>query len=214
MGSIRLANVPVAVHEGTLPADQLSRLFGVELGPIVGTNVFKQFLSTIDAKNHRFVLSPRGNAATRAEHPARVPRDVMEVPFAMWNEHYMIVRGRMGSHAETNLFVDTGLVAATPDGGQAALLASRRTLESWGASSPKAGRLVDLPGELAIGPARRENVSAFCVSNRQWRDFGAWGGIQVDALISWGFLKNFVWTIDFDQRQYRFAGSESAQVSQ
>lgn len=202
IGPIRLVNVPVAVHESVLPVDQLTSAFGVEFGPIVGTNVLQQFLSTVDGPNHRFVFSPRRDSARRTDHLAQVRGDAVEVPFAMWSDHYMIVQGRLGSRTGINLFVDTGLVAVNPEQGQAGLLASRKTLESWGVLPPRAGRFADLPGALAIGSASRDKMSAFSVRDRKWRDFGDWGGIRIDALISWGFLNNFTWTIDFDRRLY------------
>jgi hypothetical protein len=33
----------------------------------------------------------------------------------------------------------------------------------------------------------------------------SFGGVRIDGLISHAFLKRFVWTIDFDAREYRFA---------
>jgi len=204
IGSVRFVNVPVAVHEGVLPIKQIAGSFGVELGPIVGTNVLQRFLSTIDGPRRRLILSRRGDTAARADHLGRLGGEVLEVPFVMWGDHYMIVRGSVGNHAGLNLFVDSGLVAATLDQGQAAVLASRSRLASWGVSPLQPERLADIPGPLAIGSASREQLTAVGVPDRKWRDFGDWGGIKVDALISWGFLKHFSWTIDFDSHLYLF----------
>ena len=44
----------------------------------------------------------------------------------------MIARGRVGGVTDANLFVDSGLVAFTAEQGQAALLAPRHALASWG----------------------------------------------------------------------------------
>lgn len=204
IGPIRLHNAPVAVHEGALPAGPIAAAFGVELGPIIGTNVLQRFLTTVDAPDRRLLLSRRGDAGARSEHLARLGDAQHEVPFALWSDHLMIARGRLGGVVNANLFVDSGLVAYTEDQGQAALLASGRALESWGVDQPEDGRFASLPGGLAMGGASRDGVTAYVVTDALWRDFGDWGGIRVDALVSWGFLRQFSWTIDFDRRRYLF----------
>ena len=204
IGPIRLHNAPVAVHEGALPAGPIAAAFGVELGPIIGTNVLQRFLTTVDAPDRRLLLSRRGDGDARSEHLAYLGGAQHEVPFALWSDHMMIVRGRIGDGVNTNFFVDSGLVAITEDQGQAALLASRRTLESWGVAQPEDGRFADLPGALAMGAASRDGMTAYVVTDAMWRDFGDWGGIRVHALLSWGFLRQFSWTIDFDCRRYLF----------
>ena len=61
LGPIHLRNVPVAVHEGALPTGPIAEAFGVELGPIIGTNVLERFLTTIDTPRRRLILSRRGD---------------------------------------------------------------------------------------------------------------------------------------------------------
>jgi len=71
-------------------------------------------------------------------------------------------------------------------------------------AQPEEDRFAELPGLLSIGAAARGGMTAFAVPDSMWRDFGDWGGIRVDALVSWGFLRHFSWTIDFDRRLYLF----------
>ncbi|MFI6984074.1 retropepsin-like aspartic protease [Embleya sp. NPDC050154] len=202
IGTIRLRNVPVAVHEKGLPP---AAAFDVPLGPIVGTNILERFLTTVDAPNRRLVLSRRGDNIARARHLARLGAAQHVAPFGLWSDHLMIARGRVDGISGVNLFVDSGLVALTPDQGQVAMLVPRRTLARWGVARPQTGRFAELPGTLAIGTASREGMTAYPVTDRVWRDFGDWGGIRVDALISWGYLRHFTWTIDFERREYLFA---------
>ncbi len=204
LGPIHLRNAPVAVHEGALPTGPIAEAFGVELGPIIGTNVLERFLTTVDAPGQRLLLSRRGDPEARTAHLARLGAAQHEAPFALWSDHLMIARGRVGGLTDANLFVDSGLVAFTAEQGQAALLASRGTLSSWGLALPADGRFAELPGSLAIGPAARDGLAAYPIPDATWRDFGDWGGIRVDALVSWGFLRHFSWTIDFDRRHYLF----------
>ncbi|MFH0751808.1 MAG: aspartyl protease family protein [Chloroflexota bacterium] len=204
LGPIRLHNVPVMVHEGALQTGPIAAAFGVELGPIIGTNVLERSLTTVDAPGRRLLLSRRGDAEARAAHLAQLDAAQHEAPFALWSDHLMIARGRVGGVPDANLFVDSGLVAFTAEQGQAAVLASRGALSSWGLALPADGSFAELPGPLAIGPAARDGLTAYSIPDPTWRDFGAWGGIRVDALVSWGFLRHFSWTIDFDRRRYLF----------
>jgi hypothetical protein len=204
LGPITLHNVPVAVHEGALPTGPIAEAFGVELGPIIGTNILERFLSTIDAPSRRLLLSQRGDVPARTEHLARLGETHHEAPFALWSDHLMIARGRVGNVPNANIFVDSGLVAGNTEQGQAAILAPQRALASWGVTQPEQGRFAELPGPVAIGTASRSDMTAYVVPNRTWRGFGDWGGIRVDALVSWGFLQHFAWTIDFDRRLYLF----------
>jgi len=204
IGSVQMRNVPVAVHRDVLPARAMFEAFGVELGPILGTNLLEQFLATIDAPGKRLLLSKRGDASARLEHVGRLGAQVEETPFARWHDHRMIVRGRVGPLEPVQLFVDSGLVAVSEQG-QATLLAPRSTSKAWGASVPPPPNFADIPGEVGVGPASRRECTAFTIPDRTWREFGDWGGIKVVALLSWGFLKHFVWTIDFDRQIYMLA---------
>ena len=204
LGPIHFRNVPVAVHEGVLPAGPIAETFGVELGPIIGTNVLERFLTTVDTPAQRLLLSRRGDTEGRAAHLARLATTQHEAPFALWSDHLMIARGQVGGLSDANLFVDSGLVAFTAEQGQAALLVARGALASWGLALPPDGRFAELPGPLAIGAAVRGGLTAYPIPDSTWRDFGDWGGIRVDALVSWGFLRHFSWTIDFDRRRYLF----------
>lgn len=85
LGPIQLRNVPVAVHEGALPAGAIAEVFGVELGPIIGTNVLGRFLTTVDAPSRRLLLSRRGDAVARAAHLAQLDAAQHEAPFALWS---------------------------------------------------------------------------------------------------------------------------------
>ena len=50
LGGAHIRNAPVWVHaDDTFPVAVVASAFGVEMGAIIGTNVFRQFLTTIDA---------------------------------------------------------------------------------------------------------------------------------------------------------------------
>ncbi len=205
LGGARIENAPVWVHaDDTFPIAVVAGAFGVEMGPIIGTNVFHQFLTTIDAPGRRLILSKRGDPTARAGHIARLSGHAEEVPFALLKEHFMIARGRVGEGHDLNFFIDSGLAAFRTDQGQAGLIVSTSTLEAWGIPAPSAGRFAEIPRSIALGRLRQDGMTAVAVPDRTWRDFGDWSGIRVEALLSHAFLKNYAWTIDFDRHVYLF----------
>jgi len=192
------------VHaDETFRVDAVASAFGVEIGPIIGTNVFQQFFTTIDAPERRLIISQRGDPAARAAHIARLSGPARETPFALLGEHFMISRGRVCEDHDVN-FIDSGLAFFRSDQGQAGLMVSTSTLEAGGIPAPPTGRFAEIPGSIALGPVHQDGMMAVAVPDRVWRDFGDWSGIRVDALLSHAFLKNYAWTIDFDRRVYLF----------
>jgi hypothetical protein len=205
LGDARMQNAPVVVHaDDAIPASSIASAFGVEMGPIIGTNILGHFLTTVDAPHARLLLSERGNPGARDQHLARLSGHVQETPFALLGEHFMISRGRIGEGRDVNFFIDSGLAAFRSDQGQAGLLASTSTLEAWGVPAPSADRFAEIPCSVALGPVRQDGLTALAVPDRTWRDFGAWAGIRVEALLSHAFLKKYVWTIDFERGVYLF----------
>ncbi len=205
LGPVRVTNAPVAVVS-SLPAEQL----GVELGPVLGTNFLQLFLATIDAPNERLLLSPRGNAAANGQHMALVGGTRTEIPFLLWSDHFIIARGGAGSRRDLNFFVDSGLVAVADDGVQAGLLLPHSQASVWaGVSDPSAaGAIVALAPAIWLGEASQIGQRAMVLPDAAWGSFGTFGGIDVHGLISYGFLKHYAWTLDFERQVIVLSSSE------
>ena len=170
--------------------------------PILGTNVFLQFLTTLDYPRDRIVLSPRGDEALAAEHRADLGDPLAEVPFYLWSDHFMFVRGGLGERADLNFFVDSGLVSLDPMGQQAAIMASAARLESFGAVSPDStGTHLPLLGEVRIGALAQPGHLAF----NQMIPIEDLGGLDLHALTSHAWLQAYAWTLDFEARTYTFS---------
>jgi hypothetical protein len=45
-------------------------------------------------------------------------------------------------------------------------------------------------------------VTAFVVTDRTWRQFGDGSGLDVTALLSHAYFKQYAWTLDFDRQVY------------
>lgn len=203
VGPVRIVNAPVAVVS-SLPAEQL----GVDLGPVLGVNFLQHFLATIDAPNQRLLLSPRSNRATYAQHMAIVAGSRVEVPFLLWSDHFILARGGAGERRDLNFFVDSGLVAVDADGTQAGLLIPQAEATEWGGvtDAAAAGSIVPLAPAIWLGDTSRTNQRAIILPDAAWASFGTFGGINVGGLISYGFLKNYAWTLDFDRRVILLSG--------
>lgn len=197
LGPARVSNAPIAVV-ASLPSEQL----GVALGPVIGTNFLARFLVTIDAPNARLILSPRGHAAATAQHMALVSGARTEVPFLLWGDHYVLARGGAEARRDLNFFVDSGLVALAEDGVQAGLLIPQAQATAWAGIADQAavGRVVPITPAISLGTAAQGGQRAMILPDAAWASFGTFGGISVNGLISYGFLKTYAWTLDFDRR--------------
>ena len=197
LGAAVLRNVPV---------DVLDTLTGDGDLVIFGTNVLEQFLSTMDYPARRLILSKRGDSEAAAAHRGLLPVAGANVPFHLWGSHQMFARGGLGPRNDLNWFVDSGLVSVHPDGTggtrQASFTSSKRRFKQWGISGREIRRgHFESPAPLRLGPLVEERpLMVVGAAGDQ-----SFGGVRIDGLISHAFLKRFVWTIDFDTREYRFA---------
>ena len=119
--------------------------------------------------------------------------------FYMVPDHYLIAHGAIAGRDAT-FFVDTGLVTVDPAGRQPGLSISAESFEAFGGEGDftEVG-FADAPGPIRLGPVELLN-QGFRVSPGS-RGF-SFSGVKTDALLSYGFLKHCVWTIDFDTRTW------------
>ena len=198
IGDALLENIPVVV---------LPTLTGSQDFIIFGTKILQQFLSTLDYPNKRLFLSPRKSPELRKQHLEMLRNNRVEIPFYMWGDHYMFVRGGVGEHLNLNFFVDSGLVSLHPDGKggvkQAAFWALAEDSQKWGLSSDVVSEVVfESPLPLSIGPLKQSGL-LFLVKEEQPAE--SLGGIRIHGLLSHAFLKNYSWTLDFDLHRYHFS---------
>ena len=194
LGDAVLANVPVAV----LPA-----LTGVAQGQkiedmiILGTGILRQFLSTWDNREDRLILSPRSEPASREAHLRMLPPGGREMEFFLHGDHYLLANGSLGGRSVV-FFVDTGLVAIDPRGRQASLGMTAGALAAWGIDEKQAtDGFVDFEDPITLGPVSRAGGAIKVMGPKHDR---VWNDMPVEALLSFGFMKHFIWTLDFDRR--------------
>ena len=195
LGEALLTNVPVA---------SLDALSGqVENLIILGTRILSRFLVTWDNVGGRLILTPRGDPAARERHIGEFSAGGEATRFYLAGDHYMWAHGSVGDR-DVLFFVDTGLVTIDDTGHQPGLSVPAETLSRWGVDVSQARFVHDL-GPIRLGPGVRKDTSILVA--RGARNLMEFHGLVPDALISHGFLKGFVWTIDFDRRQYLLAGA-------
>ncbi|MBB4911588.1 retropepsin-like aspartic protease [Actinophytocola algeriensis] len=185
LGGATLTNVPV---------EAAPTLRGTQDVIIIGTNILQRFLATIDAPAERLALAPRGTP----------PPPGHRVAFHLWADHFMFARGGFGPHQDLNFFIDSGLVYVIDDR-QACLYTTAQHYRRWGMPHPPPH--FTAPAPIHLGPLSQSDQFVATTPTRRvpWRDFG---GVRIDGLLSWAFLKNYTWTLDFDRHEYTFSQSQ------
>jgi Aspartyl protease len=199
LGDATLTNVPVAGVPTLREAQDVV---------VIGTNVLQQFLTTVDNPGRKLVLSPRRDPAHTAAHRALVAHrpEVAHVPFHLWGDHYMFIRGGLGTRRDMNLFVDSGLVYVVDTGlpRQACLYATARNYRRCGVPRTlAAGPHFDADGPVRLGPLE-QNRHLLATTPARRVPWGSFGGVRIDAMLTNAFLRAYSWTIDFDRHEYTF----------
>ena len=174
---------------------------------IFGTNILEQFLSTIDYPNNQFIFTPRNNVQLIEKHYEILSHSDVKVPFFLWEDHFMIAKGKLADNDNINLFFDSGLIfiqEVDEKLEQASFTASKTSLLKWGFDKNilKVDGFIPTEHSLSVKSLSQPNTLIWYDSNlKKDRNFG---GIRIDGLISHAWLKNYSWTIDFDKMEYIF----------
>jgi hypothetical protein len=206
LGGVTLRSVPIAV----LPTASME-LGGHRLEGIVGTQVLKQFVSTLDYPNGRLVLRDPGGETAAAFREGHAERVLDEVPFYLDSTHFLLAHGSLNGFDGLLFHVDSGLA------GEPAFAAPRQTLEYVGIPVPE----VEVRGDVIGGGGGGFATGTFSIAELGLGDLlqsdlvGSFGslppqsfmmhGFIQDGLISHNFLRAYSWTLDFDRMMMVFA---------
>ncbi len=176
----------------------------------IGTGVLNQFLSTIDYRNGKLILTKRGSSKGRKEHFSSLGRSRTRVPFWMASDHYLVAKGRLARRKGMTFLIDSGLAAFGQLAGkgpvvQAAFMTWYGPLTEQGIVGPKTR--VGFPyfykiSSVGIGDLIQHDLCGF-VKDRTAQRF-LLDGIMIDGIISHAYLKNYTWTLDFDRHEFIF----------
>lgn len=191
---LELVNVPTIVLEEINTGQEMI---------IFGTTILKEFLSTVDTPNQKFVFTSRDRPELVEQHRARYPGETMD--FIMVGDHYMLGKGKYNGQ-EITMFWDSGLVVVGAVEGQAAqawMNISLAGMEELGIEE----RDSTAPTEITVTDDTLEfagiehEKALICLNPGKKLSFD---GIHADVLVGYGIQKRYAWTIDFDNMEYVF----------
>lgn len=205
IGEFVLQNVPGCALEGIRPQ------FGkYTCEDCIGTGILNQFLSTIDYPNRRLILTKRNNPRAKNEHFKLLGERCGKVPFFMALDHHLIAKGSLNGRENLTFFVDSGLAAIgqpDPNGPviQAAFMMPYSAMIEFGII--ESSKEITFPyfyeiASLGLGSLIQQDLYGFLPS-REGERFN-FDGIMIDGLISHAFLRNYAWTLDFDNHEFIF----------
>jgi len=191
---LELVNVPAIVLQEINTGQEMI---------IFGTTILKEFLSTVDTANQKFVLTSRSKPDLVEQHRARYPGATMD--FVMVGDHYMLAKSKYNGQ-EITTFWDSGLVVVGAIDGQPE--------QCWMNMTPETMEQLGVEERDSTGPTTvtaTDDVLEFagmahdnariCVNPGKKLSFG---GIDAEALIGYGAQKKYAWTIDFDNMEFVF----------
>ena len=184
LGDAHFTNVPVATVESL--TGQLETLV------ILGTRILSRFLMTWDNDHGRLILTARDDDIAQSRHLTDHVAGIEGVDFYLHSDHFLWANGTVAGH-DALMFLDTGLVTLDPSGHQPAGAIHASMLDAW--DVPHVDGFTG-PLSVSVGSANRE-VSSFSVFPDR-RNLSRLEGTGPDILLSHGFFKHFVWTLDFD----------------
>ena len=184
LGDAHFTNVPVATVESL--TGQLETLV------ILGTRILSRFLMTWDNDHGRLILTARDDDIAQSRHLTDHVAGIEGVDFYLHSDHFLWANGTVAGH-DALMFLDTGLVTVDPSGHQPAGGIPAAMLDAWDVAHTDG---FTGPLSVSVGSANRE-VSSFSVFPDR-RNLSGLENTGPDILLSHGFLKHFVWTLDFD----------------
>jgi len=202
LGEIELRRVPVWV----LPTRRFSSDFGRRIDGILGTEILRQFLPTLDYIDRRLILRLKTE-----EHLAQVRsmEPKARVPFVIDGIHCMYAPCSINGKGPVLMYFDSGM--ADDEGACLSLMSA--ALEDLGLPKPaRTEQGEGGGGAFHYGYVEIESVQVGELVHREQKaSFSGTGaslltaaGYKTYGLLSHNFLKHYRWTIDFDARAFLF----------
>jgi|GEM_PF-723709 len=208
IGGVTLKSVPVMLGQ---PSEAF-RNDEFDIDGIIGTQVLKQFLPTIDYLSGQLILRPRNEVGKNAlKTELAQDKMVAEQPFTLAATHYMISKGSINGMDGFNIFVDSGLDDWES---KAALALPKETMDYIGIDLPEMEDFPeDIPGGMGgadyqigrydvnmlnIGSAQMNNTGGVYGTFSSELYYNDLFGFLIDGMVGDLFVSNYKWTIDFD----------------
>jgi hypothetical protein len=198
MGGLRIEDIPagvVGLHRWSIEVNPQ----GEPVAGVIGLELLERFTPTIDYEGQALILRKAGT-------PAPASATAQRVPFEIWGESELMVRGSLAGGRTMAMLLGTGL-AGCGVGAPEAVFAEvgvrpgtlARAVKSAGSllqGRPWASLSVPT---VTVGPLVRDKVpgwSGAMDDAELWRH-----GVRRDAILSHDFFKDQKLTIDWERRE-------------
>lgn len=202
LDNVTLESVPVHIAD----TSAFSNLYDFDVDGVIGTGVFRQFHVTMDYLSGALILKPRGLQT-------EIESVVAEMPFTIAGTHFLHCKAFVNDK-EMNLFLDSGLAT------ESSLLLPRGSMEYAGIPIPEThpedgvgglgGNGYEM-GYFTVDTFKMGNLPTVSEMQGEYGIFpeGAYYDDEIgtfeDGIISHTYLKNYIWTIDFDTMTMTFS---------
>ncbi|GCF94421.1 hypothetical protein NRIC_23120 [Enterococcus florum] len=208
LGNVELNHVPTTL----IPLKNRQEEFLSEVSEVhavIGVNVLRQFIPTIDNQTGELVLVPRGETGhNQLKNIQPGEKVVGRLAFTLAGTHYLHTKGTLNRTNYLNMLVDSGLMTKGGNGpilsGSLMKLLKMPTPQlSESAMSGMDGNRFQV-GMVSISSYGLGNIQAGSAigqyySGEMLESLSQSNGFVSDAAIGHSYLKNFKWTIDFDE---------------
>lgn len=214
LGEIEVTNIPTTISRWTSASEELFTEVS-EVHAVIGINVLKQFIPTINYETGELTLLPRGEMG-QAMLSERLSKDkiIDQVPFTLSGTHYLHAKGSVNQRNHLNMLINSGMVTK---GGNGPIL-SGALMKLLNTPVPKLeqSELTGIDGEkfqvgslsvssYGIGRLVSEASIGQYYSGEVLESLSQSNGFVTDAMVGHQFLKNQTWTIDFDRMSLIFS---------
>lgn len=214
LGAVDIKNVPTMLGSFEAWKDDPNFQEAGNVHAVIGTNVLKQFIPTIDYLGKELTLAQRSEAGrTKMEEQQKDDQLEAKVPFTLSGTHYIHGKGTINNSKNLNMFVDSGFITESGPG----INLSKETMDFTNIPLPK----LEKPKVAGMGGGDFKE-GYFDVDSYGFDDLkideapGLYEtgdvlsgmvdvtGFVTDAMLGENYLKQYKWTLDFDEMTMNF----------
>ena len=216
LGDVEIENVPTMMSSFEPWRNDEAFKDVKNVDAVIGTNVLKQFIPTIDFITGELKLVPKTEAGKHKVEDDLTNAEVnSELPFTLAGTHYTFTKGQVNGYKNLNMFVDSGLGDYSENAG---VLLPKQTLDLLKIPIPTNLRK---PKEIGLGGGDyREGIydlDSLSLGDLKNDCKGKYftedtigpltdgNGFVADALVGHAYLKNYKWTLDYDEMKMTFS---------
>ncbi len=186
-----------------------------EVHAVIGINVLRQFIPTIDHQTGELILVPRGETGRNQLKDIQPEEKVTSrLGFTLAGTHYMHAKGSLNRTNYLNMLIDSGLM--TKGGNGPILSGSTMKLLKMAAPQLNQSAMSGIDGNkfqvgtfpissYGLGNVQAGNSLGQYYSGETLENLSQANGFVSDAMLGHNYLKNFRWTIDFDEMSLIFS---------